>query len=65
MTLEQEADLLVGPAPVLGREGVDGEPLDAQLDRPFGRVQQRFLAGPVALGAGQAPSWWPTARCRP
>ena len=52
---QQEADLLVGAAPVLGRESEHREPFQAELDRPFGRVQQGFFSGPVAFGACQPP----------
>ena len=59
------AHLVGGPLPVLGGEGVDREPLDAQLERALDRVEQRLLAGGVALGALEAPTAAPTGRCRP
>ena len=59
------AHLVDRAAPVLGREGVDGEPLDAELERALDRVEQGLLAGGVAVGALEAPLWSPTARCRP
>ena len=49
------ADLVGRPLPVLGGEGVDGEPLDAELERALDGVEQGLLARGVALGAGQAP----------
>ena len=54
-------DLVDGPLPVLGGEGVHGQPLDAQLERAFDGVEQRLLAGGVALGARQAPLLGPPA----
>jgi aminoglycoside phosphotransferase len=47
------ADLVGRALPVLGGEGVDGEPLDAEVERALDRVEQRLLAGGVALGALQ------------
>ena len=49
--LHQELDLLGRPRPVLGRERVDGERLDAKVDRRLDR----------ARGA-RAPARWPAAR---
>ena len=57
--LEQEADLVGGPSPVLGAECVNGEPLDAYVEGPVHHVEQRLLAGPVTLGAGQASGLGP------
>ena len=48
------AHLVDRPAPVLGRERVDGEPLHAELERAVDGVEERFLASSMALGAGQA-----------
>src|SRR5690606_12626047 len=45
------AHLVGGPLPVLGRERVDGEPVDAQLEAAVGGVEEGLLAGGVALGA--------------
>ena len=58
---QEETDLVGRAPPVLGREGIDGEPFDPELDRSLGRVEQRLLAGPVALGARQAPLGRPAA----
>ena len=57
----EEADLVDRPPPVLGGEGVDREPLDAELERALDRVEQRLLAGRVALGALEAPLLRPPA----
>ena len=40
--------------PVLGREGVDGEPVDANLVGALEHVEQGALASLVAFGAGKA-----------
>ena len=55
------AHLVDRPAPVLGGERVDGEPLDAELERALDGVEERLLAGGVALGALQAPLLRPPA----
>ena len=54
MTLRRKRTSVVGAAPVLGREGVHGEVDDPEIQRAAGGVEQRLLAGPVPLGAGQA-----------
>ena len=55
------ADLVPGPAPVLGREGEDGEPADPDGQGPFDGVEQGLLARRVAGRAGQAPLAGPAA----
>ena len=55
------ADLVDRAAPVLGGEGVDGQPPDAELEGSLDGVEQRLLAGGVALGALQAPLLGPAA----
>ncbi len=57
--VHEEAHLVERAPPVLGRERVDGEPLEADLERALDRVEQRFLAGGMALGALQAPTLRP------
>ena len=57
----QVADLVGRPAPVLGGEGVHGDPGDAEVEGPLHRVEQGGLTGGVALGAGQAPAGRPPA----
>ena len=53
---------LVGRAPpVLRREGVEGEPADADLEGAVDHIEQGDLAGAVPLGAGQAAGVGPTA----
>ncbi len=47
--------------PVLGRERVHGEPVDAELERALDRVEQRLFAGGVAFGALQATCGGPAA----
>ena len=53
--LHEEAHLVGRAPPVLGGEGVDREPLDAEVERPLDGVEQRLLARRVPFGAGQAP----------
>ena len=57
--VHQVAHLVGRAAPVLGGEGVEGDPLDADLEGAVDHVEQRGLAGGVALGAGQAPGAGP------
>ena len=52
--VDEELHLLLGAPPVLGREGVDGEPVDADLVGALEHVEQGALASLVALGAGKA-----------
>ena len=59
--VHQESHFVDRPAPVLGRERIDGEPLDAERERAFDGVEQRFFAGLVALGALEAPLGRPPA----
>src|SRR5581483_6783556 len=49
--VREEADLVERPAPVLGREGVDREVADAELQGALDGLEERLLAGLVALGA--------------
>ncbi len=44
------AHLIDRAAPVLGREGVDGQPLQAEIQRALDRVEQRLFASRVAVG---------------
>ncbi len=55
------ADLVGGPPPVLGGEGVHGEPPDPDLEAPVDHVEQRRLTGGVALGPRQVPPAGPPA----
>ena len=50
-----------GPPPVLGREGVDGHPLEADVEPAVDGVEQGLLARGVALGALQPPPLRPPA----
>ena len=50
-----------GPPPVLGRERVDRHPLEADVERAFDGVEQRLLAGGVAVGALQPAPLRPAA----
>ena len=61
----QEADLVRRALPVLGGERVGRDVRDAELDRARDDVEQRRLAGLVALGARQPALPWPSGRCRP
>jgi hypothetical protein len=49
----QVADLVTGTAPILGREGEDGEPPDPDVQGPLDGVEQRLLAGGVAGRPGE------------
>ena len=57
----------LGPraGPVLGREGVDGQDLDAQLLAAFEHALDRADAGAVAEAGGPARGGGPSGRCRP
>ena len=57
----QEPDFLGTASPVLGRERVDGQVLDAQFDRAAGDVDEDRLAHLVPLGAAQAALGCPPA----
>ena len=57
----EEADLVRGAPPVLGRERVRRQVGHADLDRPGHDVEQRGLAGLVALRPGQSAGVGPTA----
>ena len=59
------ADLVAGARPVLGRERVDRHPVETEVETALDGVEQRFLAGGVALGALEAAALRPTGRCRP
>ena len=52
--VHEVADLVDGTLPVLGRERVHRQPVEAELERAVDGVEQRLLAGGVAFGAGQA-----------
>src|SRR6185437_13067466 len=51
----EEPHLVERPAPVLGREGVDREPAQPDIERALDRVEQRLLPRRVAFGPLQAP----------
>src|SRR5690554_2495687 len=55
----EEAHLVGRTLPVLGREGINAEVLDTDLDRPCDDVEEGGFASPVTLDPGQA------ARVRP
>ena len=55
------AHLVERAAPVLGRERVDGEPAQPDLERAFDRVEERLLPRRVPVGAFQAPPLRPAA----
>ena len=59
--VEQETDLVGGPVPVLGGEGVDGEPGDPELEGALGGVEEGLLPRPVTLGPRQAALLSPPA----
>ena len=59
--LHQRVDLVARPRPVLGREGVDGERLDAEVDRRLDGPPERLRAGAVAGGDRQAAPARPAA----
>ena len=59
--VEQEADLVGGTVPVLGGEGVDGEPGDPELEGALGGVEEGLLSRPVPLGPLQTPLLCPPA----
>ena len=61
----QEPDLIGWSAPILGREGVDGEPLDAEFESTVHHIEQGLLARGVAIGPLQAPMLGPIHRSRP
>ena len=56
----QVGHLVVGPAPVLGREGEDGQALHAQPRRRLDRTPQRSCPRPVARQERQASAACPT-----
>jgi len=58
---EQELNLVGRSSPVLGGERVHREPPDTQVVGSLENVEERLLAGGVALRAGQAPLLGPTA----
>ena len=51
--VHEVAHLVGRAAPVLGGEGVEGDPLDADLEGAVDHIEQGGLAGGVALGPGQ------------
>ncbi len=59
--VHEVAHLVGRAAPVLGGEGVEGDPLDADLEGAVHHVQQGGLAGTVPLRAGQAPRVGPAS----
>ena len=61
----EEPNLVERAAPVLGRERVDGEPPQPDVERALDGVEERLLPRRVALGALQAAASGPTGRCRP
>ena len=56
----EELDLLVRTRPVLGGEGEGGQPLDADLQGSFDRVEQRRLTGGMPRSPGQATGIGPS-----
>ena len=52
--LHQVLDLALGPRPVLGRERVDDQRLDTEVDRRLDRPAQCLRSRAVALGDRQA-----------
>ena len=52
--VHEEPHLVARPPPVLGGEGVDGEPAQTELERALDGVEQRLL-----------PAAWPSVRFRP
>src|SRR5439155_9201251 len=52
--LHQRVDLLGRPGPVLGREGIDGERLDADVDRGLDGAPERTGALAVTGGDGES-----------
>ena len=49
------AHLVDRSTPVLGREGVDGQPAQAEIQRALDRVEERLLARRVAVGPLEPP----------
>src|SRR5580692_2065269 len=46
------AHLVGRPAPVLGREGIERDPADPDLEGPVDHIEQRLFTGGVPLGPG-------------
>ena len=63
--LHERVDLVGRARPVLGREGVHAERLDAEVDRGLDRAPERARPGAVAGGDGQAGAAAPSGRSRP
>ena len=63
--VHEEPNLVERPAPVLRREGVHREPIEAELERALDGVEQRLLPRGVSFGALQALAASPTGHCRP
>ena len=63
--LHQRVDLVLRARPVLGRERVHDERLDAEVDRRLDRAPQRARARAVPLRDRQARASEPSGRCRP
>ena len=59
--VHEVAHLVGRPAPVLGGEGVERDPLDADLEGAVDHIEEGGLPGGVALGPGQPPRLGPTA----
>ena len=57
----EEAHLVDRPTPVLRREGVDGQPLDAEIERALHGVEQRLLARGMPVGAFEPAPLGPPA----
>src|SRR5207248_6781827 len=58
--VDKESHLVGRAPPVLGGEGVHGEPFHAQLEGALDRFEESVLTLFVALGAGQTPSLGPS-----
>ena len=61
----QVGDLGGRPRPVLGREGVDRERADAEVDRRLDRPPDRARALPVPFRPRAGRAARPSGRCRP
>ncbi len=57
----EETNLVDWPTPVLGGEGVDGEPLRAEVEGPIDGVHKRLFARGMTVGALEATSLCPSA----
>ena len=59
--VHQRVDLALRPRPVLGRERIDDERLEPEVDRRFDRPPERLRPGAMALGDGQPTLGRPAA----